>query len=375
MSRRLVLFVLAMSVSALQADDKLKPNTLSPKEIEEGWILLFDGETTYGWKTEGDVKIENRELHVGGPMKCEITDNSSFGASQICFEYSLRGKAGITSATKTLNLKTNPTAADHWFSAIIDVKANGSLSESWTELSSDASVLPGIAGANVTKTGDSFSFPAPIQFAVEPDSKLSLRSIKLKPTGAKPLFNGKDLEGWKVFPGDKYKSKFTVTPEGWINVKNGPGDLQTTGQYADFLLQLECISNGKALNSGLFFRCIANEYQNGYEAQIHNGYKDNDRSKPADFGTGAIYRRIPARKVVPNDHEWFTMTVLAQGKHLATWVNGYQTVDWTDERPANKNPRNGAKTEAGHLSIQGHDPTTDLNFRNIRIVEFKSEKK
>ena len=57
-------------------------------------------------------------------------------------------------------------------------------------------------------------------------------------------------------------------------------------QWADFVLQLECISNGKALNSGIFFLCIPDQYQNGYEAQIQNGYKDNDRTKPTDFGTG-----------------------------------------------------------------------------------------
>jgi hypothetical protein len=375
MSRLLVLFIVGLSVSTLRAEDKPKPNTLSPKEIEEGWILLFDGETAFGWKTDGDVKVENEsgELKIGGPKKSTSSTTSPFGTCQIRFEYSLHGTAGITAASNTVPLKTD--VAGSWYSAEVNVMANGSLQGGFTDISRRPGE-PGRASAFATKPSNAISpAPAPIQFAVEPDSKLVLRSIKLKPTGAKPLFNGKDLEGWKVFPGDKYKSKFMVTPEGWINVKNGPGDLQTTGQYADFLVQLGCISNGKALNSGMFFRCIANEYQNGYEAQIQNGFKENDRTKPADFGTGAIYRRIPARKVVSNDHEWFTMTVLALGKHISTWVNGYQTVDWTDERPPNKNPRNGSKTEAGHLSIQGHDPTTDLNFRNIRIVEFKDEKK
>ena len=63
-----------------------------------------------------------------------------------------------------------------------------------------------------------------------------------------------------------------VTPEGWINVTNGPGDLQTEKQWADFVFQGECISNGKHLNSGIFFRCKDNEYQNGYEAQILNKF-------------------------------------------------------------------------------------------------------
>src|SRR6516162_10293980 len=64
-----------------------------------------------------------------------------------------------------------------------------------------------------------------------------------------------------------------------------------------------------------------------------------------------------------------TMTVVAHGNHIATWVNGYQVVDFTDTRLANDNARNGSKTAAGAISIQGHDPTTDLSFRNIRITE------
>ena len=135
--------------------------------------------------------------------------------------------------------------------------------------------------------------------------------------------------------------------------------MQTEKQWADFVFQGECISNGRHLNSGVFFRCLPGQYQNGYEFQIQNGYKDDDRTKPEDFGTGAIYRRVKARKVVSNDHEWFTMTLIADGNHISTWVNGYQTVDWTDTRPPNDNARNGCKLGAGPISLQGHDPTTD----------------
>ncbi len=221
------------------------------------------------------------------------------------------------------------------------------------------------------------------------------RNIKLKPADTKPLFNGKDLTGWKEFPGKK--SMFSVSKEGTIELKNGPGDLQTTALYDNFILQAECISHGKHLNSGIFFRCIPNEYQNGYEAQIHNGWTEKAekeytideydpktnmptnkvkiKSASLDYGTGAIYRRVPARKAVAKDNEWFTMTIAAEGRHLATWVDGVQVVDWTDNRPLKDNARNGCKLEKGAISLQGHDATTDLSFRNIRIEELPAEKK
>jgi hypothetical protein len=104
--------------------------------------------------------------------------------------------------------------------------------------------------------------------------------------------------------------------------------------------------------------------------QIQNGFKDNDRAKPADGGTGGIYRRVPARKVVADDQKWFHMTLIASGPTFATFVNGYPVANWTDDRPKDPNPRKGLRLDAGHLSLQGHDPTTDILFRNLRVAEF-----
>ncbi|MFH1921514.1 MAG: DUF1080 domain-containing protein, partial [Planctomycetota bacterium] len=197
--------------------------------------------------------------------------------------------------------------------------------------------------------------------------KVEFRNIKLKPLGLASLFNGRDLTGWKTYP--DLASKFSVTPEGWLNVKDGRGQLETEGQYADFTLQLEVFVNGKALNSGIFFRSIPGDLMNGYESQIQNGYLDGDRSKPQDCGTGGIFRRQNARKVVANDFEWFYKTLHVDDKHVAAWVNGYQVSDWTDNRAPHENPRKGLRQEAGTIIIQGHDPTTDLSFRNLGIAE------
>jgi hypothetical protein len=73
--------------------------------------------------------------------------------------------------------------------------------------------------------------------------------------------------------------------------------------------------------------------------------------------------------VAANDLEWFALTIAAHGPHFAAWVNGLQVSDWTDERPPHENPREGQRLEAGTLMLQGHDPATDVSFRNMRLAE------
>lgn len=356
------LFSLLLFSSPLVAQDNPKPAALTPKEIADGWILLFDGETTFGWKIEGDATVKDGKMLLRGA----------------------NGKAA--SATLTTRFGAYDAVVETHGAGFMDFQYDGA--ESGTGLTDQPTVLTIASRMRAKGSGINIEFtvgadrvyrakvelktsqPTKIRFSTQPGGTLQVKSVKLKPIEMQPLFNGKDLSGWKVFDDPKRAAtRFAVTSEGELSAKNGPGDLQTEKQYDDFVLQLDCKTNGKWLNSGVFFRCIPNQYQNGYEMQIQNGFTGDDRTKPVDFGTGAIYRRVPARKVVSNDNEWFTMTLAADGPHIATWVNGYQTVDWTDERPANENPRQGYRAAKGHLSIQGHDPTTDLVFRNLRIAE------
>ena len=132
--------------------------------------------------------------------------------------------------------------------------------------------------------------------------------------------------------------------EGELHMSNGAGQIDTAADFTNFVLQIDWASRiGDGLNSGVFFRTLREGWcVTGYESQIQNGFKDGDRTKPKDAGTGAIYRRQPARYVVPNDHEWFTKTIVADGPHMAVWVNGYQVSDWTDTRPEKENAREGA---------------------------------
>lgn len=357
---------------------------LTEKEIADGWIMLFDGETTFGWKIDGEAEVEDGKLILGGDDE-------------------------TTAVT---------TAAFRYFDLRIDYKVEDD----------EPMLIVGELEVSLPKDADSieFSLPeefedvtkaSPIRIEVPEDSKLVIEIAALKPRALTSIFNGRNLDGWKVLP-DR-KSVYSVTDDGYLNVKNGNGQIETEGTWDDFVLQLDIISNGDHLNSGVFFRGEPGGFWTGYESQIRNQWvtdvvlKDgaehrgsytekngrvelqicevdgrqvrltdkrmtfekgqiadvvHHRDLPVDFGTGGLYSYVPARRVIPNDREWFTKTIVANGNHLAVWVNGYETAEFTDTRERGTNARTNQRLEAGTISLQGHDPTTDLSFRRIRIA-------
>jgi len=378
---------LAQSVPA--EESSRKQNQLTREEITAGWVRLFDGETLFGWKAnnavnwsvadgaitadQGEIGLLNSTLEFADyELKCDFWmasgGNSGLFLQSLfnpkdpakeCYELNISDShaqfptgslVGLAKPTKVLKSE----GAWHTFHVVVQgrklqVKFDGELVLDFT---------------NPNPKGRASGF-----IGLQKNAGLiKFRNIFLKPLQTKSLFNGKDLTGWRVVPGGV--SEFTVK-EGLLHVVNGRGFLETTEQFDDFILQAECRTNGKHLNSGIFFRALpgtAEKPSEGYECQIRNEWMGEDRTKPVDFGTGAIYRRIATRKVVPNDGEWFKMTLAARGPQISVWVDGYQTTDWIDTRKPNENPRQGLRTAAGHLSLQGHDPTTDLDFRNFRIV-------
>lgn len=361
------------------------PNTLSPAELDDGWILLFDGETDYGWHagSKANWKVVDGAITVSAGEPGLLATTSDF--ADYVLKVDFRAPRGTNSGVflRTPVVPTDPSK-DCYELNIADPDTSPFFTGSFVrrEKAAEYRARGDWQTFEVTAQGGHFHVkldgrqvldytdPKPLgrgriglQFN---KGEVAFRNVKLKPLGLTGIFNGRDLTGWKVFP-DK-KSVFSVTPEGWLNVKNGSGQLASEGQWADFVLQLDIFSNGKHLNSGIFFRAIPGEFLQGYECQIQNGYS-GDRANPTDYGTGAFYRRQKARMVVADDFEWFKKTLVVSGNHMAAWVNGYQVSDFTDERPPAENARNGRRLAAGVLAIQGHDPTTDLSFRNMRVAE------
>jgi 3-keto-disaccharide hydrolase len=382
--RQLVILLLLSGIT--RCADAQEPQILPRQLLDDGWIELFDGTTLFGWQTVGDARwFADRgvvsttgdkpgwlmttapwgdfELHVEFKAPAETNSGIFFRSTleptdptKDCYELNIAPQENPY-PTGTLVGRAKKKSIDvgdgEWHS--FDVTANAGKFTAYCD------------GNPVLEYDD----PTPIGRGhvglQAKEGPIEFRNVRLKPLGFKSVFNGKDLTGWTLAGAEQ--SKFDITESGELQLKNGPGQIATEADYADFVLQLECKVNGDGLNSGVFFRALKEGRWQGYEAQINNKVIDGNLLEPADFGTGAIYRRQPARMVVPRDREWFTMTVNAAGPHFAVWVDGYQVTDWTDMRPPAENPREGLRLGPGAIAIQGHDPTTDFLFRGIEIGE------
>jgi len=362
-----------------------EPVLLPAADLADGWISLFDGQTLFGWKagSQADWRVEDGAIVVSSGDQGLLYTTTQFGDYVLRVDF--RSDPGTNSG---IFLHTPPQAkdpagdcyelniaeADNPFptGSLVrrqkaDVQAPSGQWHTFEITVEGGRVAVKLNGQAVLDYTD----PKPLRrghIGLQLNSgKVAFRNIRLKPLGTVSLFNGQDLSGWKTYP--DMASKFTVTDKGELHVQNGRGQLETEKQYGDFALQLECQTHAPRLNSGVFFRCVPGEQMNGYECQIHNGFENGDRTQPQDCGTGGFFRRQNARRVVADDLAWFHLTLVADGPRMAAWVNGYQVSDWTDDRPADANPRKGLRLEPGTIMLQGHDPTTDISFRNLRIAD------
>ena len=377
------------SVVAAETTQQVDPQgVLQEQQLAVGWIQLFDGESLFGWTANSNVnwQVVDGVLRAdeGTPgllltsvpftdyeLKCDFhlarggnsgvflrTTKNPKDPSQDCYELNICDSHATFPTGSLVARQRGPeglSVEEEWHTfhvriegQQINVKLDGKPVLDFV----DQSETPRHSGqVGLQMNGGAVRF----------------RNVLLRPLGTRAVFNGKDLSGWREVPGGK--SRFAAL-DGAIHVENGPGFLETEETWKNFVLQAQARTNGVSLNSGIFFRAAAGTAEapsNGYEVQIHNEIKNGDVRQPANAGTGAIFRRNTARFVLSQDEEWCFLTLVAHESRFAVWVNGLQVTDWQDRRAADENPRRGLRLAAGHLSLQGHDPTTNLDFRDVRV--------
>ena len=185
-----------------------------------------------------------------------------------------------------------------------------------------------------------------------------------KSAGWQLLFDGQSLEGWKA---NEASATFSVAA-GELVVKGTRSHLFYTGPVANhdfknFELSVEVMTKAKA-NSGVYFHT---EWQaegwpaKGYEVQVNNSHKDPKR-------TAGLYGIKDNLDAVAKDDVWFTLLIRVDGRHITTSVDGKVVVDFTEPDPWTP-PADfpGRKTAHGTFALQGHDPGSEVHYRNLKV--------
>src|SRR5262245_10870526 len=186
--KRFFALILALSVTASLAavgPPARRSNNLSRQEIADGWLLLFDGESSFGWKTEGEVKVEKGELVIGGKKAASAALTTAWGnfelRADVRGEGSVRGtvpsgggaaRIGGNRGLESLTVQGLTSAAGQ----------AGSFNASRESEGSERRV-------NFEWTGRETMVVA---FQARPSETLRLKNIRLRPNLLLPLFNGKD---------------------------------------------------------------------------------------------------------------------------------------------------------------------------------------
>ncbi|MGX5820776.1 3-keto-disaccharide hydrolase [Chitinophaga lutea] len=176
------------------------------------------------------------------------------------------------------------------------------------------------------------------------------------------LFNGKNLDGWKIHGTEKW-----YVEKGELICESGPdkeyGYLATDKSFKDFELTVDFKQEANG-NSGVFFHSsIEGTKIAGWQAEV----------APPGSNTGGIYESYgrgwlikPAAEKDKNLKmgEWNTMKVVVKGDNVTTYLNGVEMITLDDAKI-------GAKS--GQIALQIHSGGgIKVRWKNIKIKELKS---
>jgi hypothetical protein len=180
------------------------------------------------------------------------------------------------------------------------------------------------------------------------------------PEGFASLFDGKTLDGWEG--NDKMFRVEDGAIVGGNLQENIPHNefLCTTKEYENFELRLKVKALGEGVNAGIQFRTkrIPNHHEvSGYQADVGAGWwgKLYDESR-----RNTVLAGEEAKKV--NAGEWNDYVIRCEGPHIQLWLNGEQTVDYTE--------KGDDIATRGIIAVQIHGgPPSEAWYKDIFIKE------
>ncbi|MDR2439171.1 MAG: DUF1080 domain-containing protein [Planctomycetaceae bacterium] len=385
---------------------------LKEKMLKEGWCLLFDNQTFFGWRTQkegpyggGRFIISNNEIQSDPQHPGLLYTTNQFGDSTIMFEFQAE-----ENAEAFLLLRTPPNPKDLHSSCytivlnsadftrprgtVLGRQQLGTEQLKEQEKSRERTLRNNSYSENTRwhrlkaqfETGRlqiTIDQNEPIAlFDVKPlgygyigllvtKGKVRFRNLCWLPGSSIPICDPINPEKHWRYRGDVIR--LSMTSDLAMQLNGGPGVIETKESFDNFILQLEYNIIFSSARTGLFLRSIPREEQTGYEISIQNFPKRQDREQTVGVDAGAFRSKKNARYIRPEDHLWNYLTVVAVDRHFQTWVNGIPVCEMSDNRPLNlENPQTGPFLLPGTIQLLAPQAETNVQFRNIRIMPIRS---
>jgi len=175
-----------------------------------------------------------------------------------------------------------------------------------------------------------------------------------------PLFDGKDLNGWRLTDPNAVNG-WSVQDGVLVNnpvqeegKHKNYGNLRTEHQFQDFNLKVE-VRVSKGQNSGVYLRGI-------YECQVADTY-----GKPLDpHNMGAIYSRIkPTQSAEKPPGEWQTMDITLVDRHVTVVLNGKRIIENQPILGCTGGALWSDVTRPGPIYLQGDH--TGIEYRSLEL--------
>lgn len=183
-----------------------------------------------------------------------------------------------------------------------------------------------------------------------------------------PIFDGETFAGWEGDLGTVWRIEDGALTAGSLEKKQEKNNfLATVKEYGDFELTLKwrLVGTEGFVNGGVQFRSkrIPDHHEViGYQADLGAGYD------------GALYDESRRKKMLAQPSkevlakaqrplgEWNEYRIRAEGPRIQLWLNGVQTVDYTETEDG--------IDRRGMIAVQIHGNATAVaQYKDLKIVE------
>lgn len=198
----------------------------------------------------------------------------------------------------------------------------------------------------------------------------------------RPLFNGKDLEGWRLYGSENPPAPGWKIVDGELIKVAGVhgGNLITKETFTDFEFSWEWKVAEKGNNGIKYLVTETRKGAPGPEYQMLDDARHPDGKNGTKRLTASLYDILPAETagVVKPAGEWNESRLVIRGNDVEHWLNGRKVLSYQLGSEVLKTaiaaskfknaPAFGEKI-SGHLMLTDHGE--GCSFRNLRIRELK----